>query len=229
GTAMGIGWIFLYEAYIQAGVGVATLLYYCGPMIVMILSPFLFHEKITAVKFTGFCFVLFGMFLVNGSSLLRGKQSFGLLLGLLSALMFAVMIIFAKKACSITGLESSMYQLMASFLTVMVYTFCRQGIALPSISGNLVPVLFLGIVNTGIGTYLYFSSMQKLPVQSVSVCGYLEPLSALFFSIFFLQEHLSFSQTTGAFFIIGGAALGELFHPNPNRKRKVFFHLKGTA
>ena len=34
GTAMGTSWMFLYEAYQQIGVSLASLLYYCGPVIV---------------------------------------------------------------------------------------------------------------------------------------------------------------------------------------------------
>ena len=47
GAALGIGWIFLFEAYRLVGVGVSTLAYYCGPVIVMALSPLLFSERLT--------------------------------------------------------------------------------------------------------------------------------------------------------------------------------------
>lgn len=43
-------------------------------------------------------------------------------------------------------------------------------------------MLLLDIVNTGIGCYFRFSSIGDLPVQTVAICGYLEPLSALLFS-----------------------------------------------
>lgn len=33
GAAMGASWMFLYEAYTQIGVSIATLAYYCGPII----------------------------------------------------------------------------------------------------------------------------------------------------------------------------------------------------
>lgn len=50
GIAMGTSWMFLYEAYAQIGVSIASLCYYCGPVIVMALSPLLFREKLTASK-----------------------------------------------------------------------------------------------------------------------------------------------------------------------------------
>lgn len=103
-----------------------------------------------------------------------------------------------------------MYQLIISFLTVAAFMQTKQSLSLPSVWQNLFPVLILGIVNTGIGCYFYFSSITKLPAGSVAICGYLEPLSALIFSAFFLREHLTGIQLLGAVLIIGGAMYGEL-------------------
>lgn len=67
GVAMGASWMLLYEAYAGIGVSIASLLYYCGPVIVMVLSPLIFKEKLTAYKVIGFLAVLIGVFLVNGN------------------------------------------------------------------------------------------------------------------------------------------------------------------
>lgn len=71
-------------------------------------------------------------------------------------------------------------------------------------------ILILGIVNTGIGCYLYFSPLAKLPVQTVAICGYLEPLSAVLFAALLLGEKMTAVQVLGAACIIGGAMVGEL-------------------
>lgn len=215
GAAMGASWVFLFEAYVQIGVSMATLAYYCGPVIVMILSPILFKEKFTAAKFIGFLAVVLGMFFVNGQALLQGRVSWGLLFGMLAAFTYALMVIFNKKATSITGLENPMWQLIVSFITVAVYVGLKQGFSIDIAPGTLLPILVLGIINTGIGCYFYFSSIGELPVQTVAILGYLEPVSALFFSAVFLGESLRFVQLVGAVLILGGAAYGELFQQKP--------------
>ena len=212
GAAMGASWVFLFEAYKLTGVSTATLAYYCGPVIVLILSPLLFKEKLTAVKVTGFLAVMLGMFGVNAQALLQGQVSWGLVFGILSAGMYAVMVIFNKQATSITGLENPMWQLMASFITVAVFLGFKQGFAITLPPDSVIPILVLGIINTGAGCYLYFSSIGDLPAQTVAMLGYLEPLSALFFSAAILQESLGFWQLAGAALILGGAAFGELYH-----------------
>ena len=210
GIAMGASWMLLYEAYTEIGVSIATLAYYCGPVIVMLFSPLIFRERLTIPKILGFIVVLAGMYLVNGSALQQGGISRGLLFGILSALTYAVMVVFNKKATSITGLENATLQLLFSFITVAIFLQLKQGLVISGLMQNIIPVLILGIINTGVGCYLYFSSIQQLSAGSVAICGYLEPLSALAFSALFLSERLLPLQILGAVFIIGGAAVGEL-------------------
>jgi drug/metabolite transporter (DMT)-like permease len=211
GIALGTSWIFLYEAYQQIGVSFASLAYYCGPVIVMVLAPILFQERLTITKGIGFLAVLIGIFLVNGKLAELSTNRWGLICGTMSAVMYAVMVIFNKKAKNITGLENSMLQLFISFLTVAVFVIYKQGLIIHIDGSDIVPVLILGLLNTGIGCYLYFSSIGFLGIQTVAICGYLEPLSAVVFSVLFLREEMSIMQVIGATLILVGAVSGELF------------------
>ena len=209
GIAMGTSWIFLYEAYDEIGVSLASLAYYCGPVIVMMLSPLLFKEKLTRIKVCSFLVVLVGIFLVNGTAFENGVSVWGLACGLLSAICYSLMVMFNKKANDITGLENSMLQLFVAFLTVAIFVGIKQGYRMEIDTQSIIPILVLGLLNTGIGCYFYFSSIGKLPVQTVAICGYLEPLSAVLFSVIFLKETMFPIQIIGAVLIIGGAMLGE--------------------
>ena len=216
GIAMGTSWMFLYEAYAQIGVSIASLCYYCGPVIVMILSPLLFKEKLTCTKIIGFLAVLIGIFLVNGYGAVAANR-FGLLCGLASAVMYAFMVIFNKKATAITGLENSALQLFIAFATVAVFVGLKQGFMIDIPTESVLPIFVLGLLNTGIGCYLYFSSIGKISVQTVAICGYLEPLSAVLFSVIFLREVLLQAQIVGASLIIGGAIFGECIKTKTQR------------
>lgn len=209
GISMGTSWMFLYEAYQQIGVSIASLAYYCGPVIVMTLSPLLFREKLTWLKVIGFLTILCGIFLVNGNALQEGKTGWGLFCGGMSAVMYAFMVICNKKANNITGLENSMLQLCVSFLTVAAFVGIKQGYIIRIGNSDWLPILVLGFLNTGIGCYFYFSSISNLPVQTIAICGYLEPLSAIFFSVLLLHETMLPVQAFGAALIIGGAVFVE--------------------
>lgn len=211
GIAMGASFLCLFESYVQAGVCVATLAYCCGPVIVMMLCPILFKEKMTLVKILGFLAVVLGMVCINGYSMSQGAVSRGIFYGISAAFLYAVMVVFNKKAASITGLENSMWQLLISFVTVAVFLGLKQGFVFHLAPDDLLPIFLLGIVNTGVGCYFYFSSIGQLNVQTVAICGYLEPLSALLFSAMFLGEALNSLQWLGAALVLGGAAFGELY------------------
>lgn len=210
GIAMGASWLFLFEAYVQVGVSVAILAYYCGPVIVMMLAPVVFRERLALASVIGFAAVIVGMLCVNGQALLVGGLSPGLIFGVLAAVTYAAMVIFNKKAGSITGLENPMWQLIAAFGTVALFIFFRRGLAIHVPPGSWLPVLVLGLLNTGVGCYLYFSSIGALRAQSIAILGYLEPLSALLFAAAFLGESLGPVQMIGAALILGGAVFGEL-------------------
>ena len=212
GIAMGTSWMFLYEAYQKIGVSLSSLFYYCGPVIVMILSPIIFNEKLTVPKVLGFVTVLVGIFLVNGNAV--GKSSpWGLFCGAMSAVMYFFMVTLNKQSKNISGMENSVIQLAVSFLIVAVFTGIKQGFIINVPEDAWAWVLILGVLNTGVGCYLYFSPLAKLPVQTVAVCGYLEPLSAVVFAALLLGEKMTVIQIIGAICIIGGAMIGELIKP----------------
>lgn len=62
GISMGLSWMFLYEAYNRIGVSISSLLYYCGPIIVMALSPVIFRERLTKVSLQVFWLFLSELF-----------------------------------------------------------------------------------------------------------------------------------------------------------------------
>ena len=76
---------------------------------------------------------------------------------------------------------------------------------------DLIWVIVLGLINTSLGCYFYFSSIGKLPVQTVAICGYIEPLSAVILAALILGETMFPLQIVGAILIIGGALLGECY------------------
>lgn len=214
GAALGASWIFLFQAYQLIGVGISSLLYYCGPIIVMALSPFIFGERLTAGKVTGFIAVACGAFLIAAQGLGANLPLAGILCGAASACCYALMVIASKGAPHIEGLENSTIQVSSAFATALVLTLATQGLPTFIAGGtgsiNWGAVAMLGFVNTGVGCSLYFASVAKLPVQTVAVVGYLEPLSAVVFSTVLLGEALTPVRIAGAALIIGGALFCEL-------------------
>lgn len=107
GIAMGADWLLLFEAFAQIGVSLGMLINYCGPVIVVALSPFLFKERISPQKLTSLITALIGVFLISGQAATEGANFWGLLCAGLSAVSYATMVIFNKKSKQVTGMENS--------------------------------------------------------------------------------------------------------------------------
>ena len=150
----------------------------------------------------------------------------GIVCGIASAFCYALMVIASKGAPHIEGLENSALQVSAAFVTALVLTLITQGTpsflsAGVAASIDWRAVVMLGVVNTGLGCLLYFSAVAKLPVQTVAVVGYLEPLSAVVFSAVLLGEAITPVRLMGAALIIGGAIFCEVAGKRANTKAGI--------
>ena len=220
GAALGLNWVLLFSAYRSAGVGLSTLTYYCGPIIVLALSPVLFKEKLTWNKLLAIAAVAVGMFCITGDIEPGSDVQTGILFGGGAALLYASLIVANKRVKRLSGLNCAMYELIVAFFVVLIYLLASN-VKLPVIPAaeDIVWVLVIGLVNTGLAYYLYFSSLQKLPGQTVALVCYIDPLTALLVSGAFLGEKLLGVQIAGAVLILGGACLGELkFKKTENKK-----------
>lgn len=213
GAVMGFNWVFLFEAYKYMTVSMATVSYYCAPVIITALSPLVLGEKLTASRIAGIAAATAGMFMITGS-LQGGSQPLkGVLFGLLAALFYACVTILNKQLKGgFTGIQITIVQLFAAGIVVAPYAVINhEGAWVMPQGAGLVCLIIVGVVHTGIVLHLYFSSMQILPGQSVAMCSYIDPVSSLLIAAAVLSERMSIVQIIGAVLIIGGAAFGELY------------------
>ena len=212
GAALGLNWIALFQAYQLLNVSLATLIYYVGPMLVLVLSPILFREKLNSTRIVAALVVALGLICISGSITRSGMSVRGLAVAIVSALFYATLIVFNKRIIRTGGLQTAAIELDVAFVVVLVYVLLTAGLPVPQ-KHEIPALLILGAVNTGLAYLLYFSGLQKIPGQSVALLSYIDPVSALFFAAVFLQEAMSPVQILGAVLIIGGALLGEWKRP----------------
>ena len=212
GLIMGASWAFLFETYRCTTVSVATLLYYCAPIIVFLLSPIIFKEPLTWSKILGITSAIIGMVIVNGFGIEGNNPHLGLICGIVSALLYAALMILNKFVKNLSGLESTLAQLIVAAFVMTVYVLLRHEVKWSFSSGlEIFLLIVLGVLHTGIAYYLYFSSMQKLPGQTIAMLSYIDPVSALLFCAIFLNERLSLLQILGTLLILGGTAFSQLY------------------
>ena len=213
GVAMGFNWILLFEAYKYTTVAIATLSYYFAPVIVTLVCPLLFHEKLTKKQILCFVMSTFGLSLVIGVTNLGsgGQDAIGIFFGLGAAVLYATVVLLNKFITGVTGIHRTFLQFVAAVTVLTPYVLFTSGFHL----GNLDLMgwgclLIVGFVHTGITYCLYFTSLKELSGQEAAILSYVDPLVAVVIGVLLLKEPLSWQQLVGGLLILGFTLLNEL-------------------
>lgn len=214
GAVMGFNWILLFEAYNHTTVAAATLCYYMQPTIVLLLSPFLFGEKLTLKKAVCAAAAVIGMVLVSGvigSGETQSGDLKGIALGLGAALFYSFVVIMNKKLGGINAYRKTIIQLVSAGTVMIPYLLLTGGFGSITFDARTILLLLVvGIVHTGFAYALYFGCMDGLKAQTIALLSYIDPASALLFSAVLLREPLSLAGFIGAVMIIGSAIVSEI-------------------
>lgn len=224
GVAMGINWILLFEAYKYTTVSVATLSYYFAPVIVMVVCPLLFKEKLSAKQILCFLMSTLGLVLITGIGELGGDGTdvIGILFGLGAALFYATVVLLNKFIKNVEGIQRTLLQFLAAIVILIPYVALTSGVNLSVLDGvGWSCLLIVGLVHTGVTYCLYFTSLKELPGQKAAILSYIDPLVAVLASVLILQEPLTLWQAVGGALILGFTLWNELMpnHEKINPKR----------
>ncbi len=213
GGAMGFNWIFLFEAYRYTTVAVATLSYYFAPVLVTLVCPFLFREKMTRRQILCFLGSTAGLLLVIGIGSLQtqGGDLLGIVFGLSAAVLYAAVILLNKFIRGVSGIQRTFWQFLAAIAVLIPYVLCNGGFHLGNLDGTgWICLLIVGLIHTGFTYCLYFSSLKDLPGQKAAILSYIDPLVAVVVGVIFLGEPLNAAQLLGGGLILGFTLWNEL-------------------
>ena len=214
GGAIGLNWIFLFQAYKYTTISNATLSYYFAPVFVMLLSPLILKEKLTLKKILCVACAMLGMMFIVGNSggVAEGRNDFlGISYGLAAAAFYASVVLMNKFLKNLKSLETTYIQLILAAVVLMPYVFTVEGFNIFRMPVSSIPyILILGVVHTGLAYLLYFSSLKELKGQTIAVMSYIDPISAVIISAIFLRERMGVLQIVGGILILGSTLISEL-------------------
>ena len=197
GVALGLNWIFLFEAYRLTSVATATLAYYMAPIILILLSPILLHERVPLGKW--FCVIcaLFGMSLISG--VWEGSESValdGITMGLIAACFYAGVVINNKFLKGLDPYDSSIVQLAVAAIVLLPYVlFTVDFSVLKPDTTTIALTLTVGIFR-------------------IAIFSYIDPAIAILLSVFVLMEPMTTAGVIGAVLILGAALASEFVGKN---------------
>ena len=216
GIAMGINWILLFQAYKYTTVSLATLSYYFAPVIVTVVCPLLFHEKLTGKQILCFVMSTAGLVLITGIGDIEGKSDFvGILFGLGAAVFYSAVILLNKFIKNVEGIPRTFLQFLSAIVILIPYVILSGGVTLGEMNAvGWINLLIVGLIHTGVTYCMYFSSLKELPGQKAAILSYIDPLVAVLISVTVLGEKMTFEQVIGGLLILGFTLWNEISSEN---------------
>lgn len=219
GAFIGLNWVLLFESYRYTSVAVATLCYYMAPIFVMLLSPLMLKEKLTAKKAVCIIVALVGMVFVSGvldGGIQRVSELKGVLFGLGAAALYASVIMMNQKLREVPTYDKTIMQLGTAAVVLIPYILFTEDLSAVTLTPLIaVMLLIVGVVHTGIAYALYFGSMNELKAQTVALFGYIDPIVAIILSALLLKEPMTVYSAIGAVLVLGATIISEL----PERRK----------
>ncbi|MBQ8057374.1 MAG: DMT family transporter [Ruminococcus sp.] len=222
GALLGLNWILLFESYNYTSVATSTICYNLGPMIVVLLSPLVFKERLTVTKVLCVMTALFGVVCVSGvfeQSGVSSRDLIGVLLGVGAAVVYAITVIINKRLDKIEPLDKAITQFASSTVVMFIYClFTTRASELKFSVTTIVLLIVVGVVHTGVTYTLYFKSLPNVTSQNVAIFAYIDPVVAVLLSALVLREDITASTIVGAVLVIASAIFSEIYD-NKQKKR----------
>lgn len=196
GCLIGLNWVLLFEAYNHTSITSATMCYYLAPLIAIFLAALLLKERLGFKQLACMLLALIGVALTADFSFSQPIFDRGIIYAFLAALFYGSVIVLNRFIRGVNGVQRTIVQLFFAGLVALPYSLLTEDWHLFNL-GQLPALLIMGILHTGVAYALYFSAIETLDTFEVSLLSYLDPLIAVFISVFILREYFSFKVLIG--------------------------------
>jgi RarD protein len=213
GIGIGLNWIFLFESYDYTSLSISTVCNYFAPIIVMVLSPIILKEKISLKQVICLIIAVVGLILIVGAFEFKKDSNnlIGIILSLLAAVLYAVVILINKKINFVDGIERTFFQFLSLAIVLLPYTLFTTGFNVFKLSiTNLLWLLLLGVVHTGIAYCMYFTSIKDMSGQKISILSFIDPVTSIMLAFFIFNDQLTSFQLVGALLILFATIFSEI-------------------
>ena len=183
GLLLPLHWFTFFQAIETTRVLVALVLVYVAAPAMSIAATRVLGEPLSLVTGVAVLAGFIGAAVAVDPS--NGATIEGVLWALVSGALLAAMLLNVKPgAADLGALRFGAWQGLVSSLVTLPLAIS----AVPDIEGDLGPVLFLGLVLTGISGLIYLAAMHRVPISTLSSTMYVEPVAAVVAAWLLLDE-----------------------------------------
>ena len=208
GVILAIHWWSFLAAIQLSTVAVGTITFSAFPLFVTFLEPLAFHLRLRPRNILTALVILIGVFITIPEFSLANSTFTGILVGLLSALTYAVLTVINRFFAGKYSSTLTAFYEQATAAVILLPLVIRSGGFHPG-GRDLALLLFLGTVTTALAHSLFISGLKVLPAQLAGICSSMETVYGILFALLFLGEVPSAREIIGALIIIGAVIFAQ--------------------
>ncbi|MET9425124.1 MULTISPECIES: DMT family transporter [unclassified Streptomyces] len=194
GVFIVFNWVFLFEAYEESSISLATVVYHTQPFYVVLLGALLFKERLTAATFGWLGVAFAGLVLVSGVSPTDPGPLVGLGFALLAALFYAVSTVITKR---VTGVKPHLVALVQVLVGIPLLLPFADFAAVSGLGAGWAWLVGLGLIHTCLMYVLMYSAYQKLATAKIAVLAFVYPAVAMVADRAVYGHHIGLVQALG--------------------------------
>ena len=191
----------------------AALIIALTPMLVLLLSAWVGHERITRNKVTGLCIAVSGVALLQLQSLLTGHASpWGDFFIFLASATFAVFTVGGKSVRQhFDGLTINTFAYAGSGLVLLPATMAMGWhFAFENVSATAwLSLLYMALFPSLLAYMIYYHALHYLSPSRIASVGYVQPFMATLFAVPLLGERITASLVAGGMLVLLGVFWAE--------------------
>lgn len=201
-------WITYFYALQLSSVALGMLSLFTFPIMTALLEPLFSKTKFDYVHLLLGAMVLLGIYILSPELDLQSDNLKGILLGLFSALCYALRVLILKQYVSTYNGSSLMFYQLLIMSVVLIPTLFLFN------TSNIVTqypfVLLLALVTTAIGHTLFVQSLKYFKVSTASIIGSTQPVFGIILAYFFLNEIPTLNTFFGGLLILSTVVIESL-------------------
>lgn len=201
--------ILYFTAIQNIDSGLAITIFYCNPVIVVLLSWWLLGNKPSRIIVWCLVSTLIGVTIAAGQ--VGNADTISVILVLIVAVEYAFYMIISSKVLPkvdlFTGVTIVMFGAASSFAIYALIAPSSVEVIFPNAINGWVSVLMLAVVATVIPTATLYAGMNLIGTGKTAVIQTFEPVASILAGVIFLSEPLTLPRIIGATFVIGAVGV----------------------
>ncbi|AWN74614.1 DMT family transporter [Legionella anisa] len=202
-------WLYFLASY-YIGSGLAMVIFFTYPVLIMLLNFFFYEHSIPPVYYLAILVILMGMTLMVDLDALSFNL-WGILLGIASAFFYACYVIGSKKN-ELSPNMSTFMVCLGCMVTSLLVSFFSHSFAIPSTMDAWYHLFGISVIATVAPIVLLLYSLKYISSEKASILSVLEPVFVVIFGVLLLGEKLNFWGAVGIVLVLTGALITLFSH-----------------